>query len=114
MRIRMTEVLCNKLYECGVISSRNGLADVDKEMSITAFCKRRLPLLLVNLKFSDHLDNAVTLVEHGHIRIGPEVVSNAGLHVTREMEDHIGWARGSEVHRHVQRFTDSVDDFDAC
>jgi U3 small nucleolar ribonucleoprotein protein IMP3 len=64
------------------------------------------------MRFCETLTQAVTFIRQGHIRIGPDVVTNPALHVTRDMEDHITWAEGSKVKRQVQTFKENVDDFD--
>ena len=34
------------------------------------------------------MKQAVTYIEHGHLRIGPNIVKNPAFLVTRSMEDH--------------------------
>ena len=58
------------------------------------------------------VQDAAEKVEHGHVRIGPDLCKNPQLHVTREMEDHITWAEGSKIKRHVKDFKNEADDFD--
>mmetsp|Transcript_9802 Transcript_9802/g.17729 ORF Transcript_9802/g.17729 Transcript_9802/m.17729 type:complete len:184 (-) Transcript_9802:108-659(-) len=110
-RIKMTEILIDKLYSMGLISKQQGLEDVIK-LTATSFCQRRLPVVLVQLKFCENLKAAVKFVQQGHIRIGPDLCTNPALHVTRDMEDHITWAEGSKIKRHVKDFQEATDDFD--
>mmetsp|Transcript_90351 Transcript_90351/g.281268 ORF Transcript_90351/g.281268 Transcript_90351/m.281268 type:complete len:183 (-) Transcript_90351:27-575(-) len=110
-RIKMTEVLLAKLYSMSVIDNDQSLEDV-VELSCSKFCRRRLAVILTKNKFCQNINQAVTWVQQGHFRIGPDVCSNPAVHVTREMEDHINWAEGSKVKRHVKEFTDQADDFD--
>ena len=51
-------------------------------------------------------------IEQGQIRVGPDVVRNPALHVTRDMEDHITWADGSKILRHIHTANEDLDDFD--
>mmetsp|Transcript_117626 Transcript_117626/g.379665 ORF Transcript_117626/g.379665 Transcript_117626/m.379665 type:complete len:184 (-) Transcript_117626:97-648(-) len=110
-RIKMTEILLEKLYSMGLIKDKQSLQSII-DIPASAFCRRRLPVVLCRLKFCETLAQAATYVQQGHFRIGPDVVSNPALHVTRSMEDHITWAEGSAIKRHIKDFTDQVDDFE--
>ena len=52
------------------------------------------------------------LVEQGHVRVGPEVVTDPAYLVTRGMEDYLTWVDTSKVRRHVLQYNDKLDDFD--
>eukprot|EP00931_Biecheleriopsis_adriatica_P108311 TRINITY_DN82625_c0_g1_i1.p1 TRINITY_DN82625_c0_g1~~TRINITY_DN82625_c0_g1_i1.p1 ORF type:complete len:193 (+),score=55.42 TRINITY_DN82625_c0_g1_i1:30-581(+) len=110
-RIKMTEILLEKLYSLSLIDNQQSLEDC-VTLGASRFCRRRLPVVLVRMKFCENLTQAVTYIKQGEIRIGPEIVSNPALHVTREMEDHITWAEGSKMRRHVKEFSNEADDFD--
>eukprot|EP00933_Yihiella_yeosuensis_P072609 TRINITY_DN81049_c0_g1_i1.p1 TRINITY_DN81049_c0_g1~~TRINITY_DN81049_c0_g1_i1.p1 ORF type:complete len:184 (+),score=34.27 TRINITY_DN81049_c0_g1_i1:64-615(+) len=110
-RIKMTEVLLEKLYSLGLIQNTQSLEDC-VDIYASKFCKRRLPVVLVRMRYCQTLTQAITLIKQGEIRIGPDVVSNPAMHVTREMEDHITWAEGSKMRRAVKDFKNEVDDFD--
>ncbi|MBA0744660.1 hypothetical protein Gogos_007274, partial [Gossypium gossypioides] len=60
---------------------------------------RRLSTVLVHLKFAEHLKEAVTYIEQGHIRVGPETVTDPAFLVTRNMEDFITWVDTSKIRR---------------
>ncbi len=47
----------------GLISSKK-LSDCEK-ITVSSFCRRRLPVVLVRLKFAETLKEAVTFVEQG-------------------------------------------------
>ena len=68
-RVKTTELLIDKLYNMGLISTKKSLLQCEK-IPTSAFCRRRLPVVLVRLKFCENLKEAVTFVEQGHIRIG--------------------------------------------
>mmetsp|Transcript_78776 Transcript_78776/g.218975 ORF Transcript_78776/g.218975 Transcript_78776/m.218975 type:complete len:184 (+) Transcript_78776:72-623(+) len=110
-RMKMTQILLEKLYSMGLTQNTQSLEDC---VSLTAstFCRRRLPVVLCKMRFCENLTEAITYIKQGHFRIGPDIVSNPALHVTRDMEDHITWAEGSKVKRHIKEFNDEVDDFD--
>jgi len=55
---------------------------------------------------------AVTFVEQGQVRVGPNVVTDPAFLVTRDMEDFVTWVDSSKIRRTVQRYNDKLDDFD--
>ncbi|URD98024.1 U3 small nucleolar ribonucleoprotein [Musa troglodytarum] len=101
-----------KLYNMGVISTKKSLAKCDK-LSVSSFCRRRLATVLVYLKFSEHLREAVTYIEQGHVRVGPEVVTDPAFLMTRNMEDFVTWVDVSKIKRKVMEYTERLDDYDA-
>ncbi|KAK4800370.1 hypothetical protein SAY86_020857 [Trapa natans] len=111
-RIEMTDTLLEKLYNMGVIPTRKSLALCD-QLSVSSFCRRRLSTVLVRLKFAEHLKEAVTYIEQGHIRVGPETVTDPAYLVTRNMEDFITWVDTSKIKRKVLQYNDKLDDYDA-
>ncbi|KAG8495770.1 hypothetical protein CXB51_013483 [Gossypium anomalum] len=111
-RIEMTDLLLEKLYNMGVIPTRKSLALCDR-LSVSSFCRRRLSTVLVHLKFAEHLKEAVTYIEQGHIRVGPETVTDPAFLVTRNMEDFITWVDTSKIRRKVLEYNEKLDDYDA-
>ncbi|XP_031117709.1 U3 small nucleolar ribonucleoprotein protein IMP3 [Ipomoea triloba] len=111
-RIEMTDALLEKLYNMGVISERKSLALCDK-LSVSSFCRRRLSTILVRLKFAEHLKEAVTYIEQGHIRVGPDTITDPAFLVTRNMEDFITWVDTSKIRRKVLEYNEKLDDYDA-
>lgn len=79
---------------------------------ISILCRRRLATVLVRLKFAEHLKEAVTYIEQGHIRVGPETITDPAFHVTRNMEDFITWVDSSKIKRKVLQYNDKLDDYD--
>ncbi|KAI7735280.1 hypothetical protein M8C21_011926 [Ambrosia artemisiifolia] len=96
----------------GVIPSQKSLALCDR-LSVSSFCRRRLATVLVRLKFGEHLKEAVTYIEQGHIRVGPDTVTDPAFLVTRNMEDFITWVDTSKIKRKVMVYNDKLDDYDA-
>ncbi|KAJ9564079.1 hypothetical protein OSB04_000045 [Centaurea solstitialis] len=111
-RIEMTDALLEKLYNMGVIPCQKSLALCDR-LSVSSFCRRRLATLLVRLKFAEHLKEAVTYIEQGHIRVGPDTVTDPAFLVTRNMEDFVTWVDTSKIKRKVMVYNDKLDDYDA-
>ena len=58
------------------------------------------------------IKDAVSYVEQGHIRVGPNLVTDPCYLVTRNMEDFITWSDGSKIKRQVMEYNDGLDDFD--
>ena len=94
-RIASTEALLAKLYAMGLVPVGNSLAAVER-IAASAFCRRRLPVVMVRLKFAETMREAVAFVEQGHIRVGPEVVRDPAYLVTRTFEGAwslVAWVR---------------------
>ena len=68
--------------------------------------------MLVRLKFAETVKEAATLVEQGHIRIGPNVVTDPTYLVTRNLEDHVTWVDTSRIKRTIMKYNDKLDDYD--
>ena len=66
----------------------------------------------MKLTIDETMKQAVTYIEHGHLRVGPVVVKNPAFLVTRSMEDHITWVDSSKIKRTVDTYNDRLDDFD--
>ena len=52
-RIAKTEQLVNKLYEMGLVNSKQGLAACEKGATVSTFCRRRLPVVMQRLKMAE-------------------------------------------------------------
>lgn len=111
VRMQRTEDLLTKLYDMGVIPMKSGL-DACDSITVSAICRRRLPVIMMRLKFAENLTEAVALIEQGHLRIGPDVVKDPALLVTRNLEDFLTWVDTSKIKRKVAKFNDKIDDYD--
>ena len=107
----MHHPLCCRLYNMGVISTKKSLVQLEK-LSTASFCRRRLAVVAVRLKMAQTVREAVTYVEQGHIRVGPETVTDPAFLVTRTMEDFVTWADTSKIKRKVAKYNDKLDDYD--
>lgn len=110
-RIELTNQLLDKLYNMGVIPTKKSLVQLEK-LAVSAFCRRRLSVVLVRLKMSETLREACTLIEQGHVRVGPTSVTDPAFHVTRSMEDFVTWVDTSKIKRKVLQYNDQLDDYD--
>ncbi|RDD45437.1 U3 small nucleolar ribonucleoprotein IMP3 [Trichoplax sp. H2] len=110
-RVEASALLIEKLYNLGLIQSQKSLTLCEK-LTASTFCRRRLPVILVKLRMAPTVSMATTFIEHGHIRIGPEVVTDPALLVTRTMEDYVTWTDSSKIKKHLLRYQGELDDFD--
>lgn len=63
-RMQTTEQLLDKLYNLGLINSKQSIQICEK-LPVSAFCRRRLPIILQELKFAETNKEAVTFIEQG-------------------------------------------------
>jgi U3 small nucleolar ribonucleoprotein protein IMP3 len=110
-RVRATEQLLVKLFQMGVINTASSLAKAEA-LPASAFARRRLPVALVRLRMSETLKQAVTLIEQGQVRVGPETVTDPAFLVTRTMEDFVTWVDSSRTKRATAVYNDKLDDYD--
>lgn len=76
-RIELTEKLLDRLHDMGVITTKKSLVQLEK-LSTASFCRRRLPVVMVRAKMSETLKEAITFIEQGHVRIGPDTGAGVG------------------------------------
>ncbi|KAF9578737.1 Small subunit (SSU) processome component [Lunasporangiospora selenospora] len=110
-RQKQEELLMGKLYDMGIITANKLFSQTDK-VTVSAFCRRRLPIVMCRLKMAETVKEAVTFVEQGHIRVGPETVTDPAYLVTRNMEDYVTWVDTSKIKRKIMKYNDKLDDFD--
>lgn len=67
---------------------------------------------MVRNKMSENIKNATLLIEHGHVRVGPQVIKDPAFLVSRTLEDFVTWVDGSAIKKHVMEYNDERDDFD--
>lgn len=95
----------------GIITTKKSLVQLEK-LSTSALCRRRLAVVMVRLKMAETLREACTFIEQGHVRLGPETVTEPAFHVTRNMEDFVTWVDTSKIKRKVLKYNDQLDDYD--
>ena len=111
VRIGTTRLLLDKLYAKGLIPVATSLEACDK-LTVSAFCRRRLPVVMARIKMAETVKAATTLIQHGHVRIGPEVVRDPAFFVTRSQEDHLTWVDQSKIRRILKSYNDQLDDYE--
>ena len=94
----------------GLIPSNKNLAECEK-ITVSSFCRRRLPVVMVRLHMSETLKEAVTFIEQGHVRVGPEVITDPAFLVTRAFEDFVTWVDGSKIKATISKYHDKLDDY---
>lgn len=52
-------------------------------VTVDQICRRRLSFLMYKLNFAESVKLACIYISHGHVRIGPEVVTDPAYLVTR-------------------------------
>jgi len=111
-RSRTKGHILSKLYDMGVLNSQAKLSDIDNKLTVAAFCRRRLAVVMVTSKMAETVSAAVKFIEQGHIRVGPDNITDPAYLVTRHMEDFVTWVDTSRLKRTVMRYNDELDDFD--
>lgn len=92
----------------GIITSTAKFSDCNK-VTVSAFCRRRLPIVMCRLKMAETVKEAVTFVEQGHVRVGPETITDPAFLVTRNMEDFVTWVDTSKIKRKILKYNDKVE-----
>ena len=87
------------------------IEDIEK-VTVSAFLRRRLVVMLKLLKFVETLSEAETYIQQGHVAVGKEIIRDPDYLVSRKMEDHISWDDKSKIKRKVQQFKEEADDYD--
>jgi len=108
----MEAALLNKLYDMGVLNAASKLSDVDNKLTVSAFCRRRLAVVVCASHMAETVSAAVKFIEQGHIRVGPDTITDPAFLVTRHLEDFVTWVDTSKLKRTVMRYNDELDDFD--
>ncbi|KAF8499301.1 putative IMP3-component of the U3 small nucleolar ribonucleoprotein [Gautieria morchelliformis] len=111
-RANMEAQLLSKLYDMGVLSAAAKLSDVDNKLTVAAFCRRRLAVVICMSKMAETVSAAVKFIEQGHVRVGPDTITDPAFLVTRHMEDFVTWVDTSKLKRTIMRYNDELDDFD--
>ena len=60
-RVKTTQELLEKLYNMGLIQEKRNLKSVNR-LTVSSFCRRRLPVIMVRLNMADNLKEAISLV----------------------------------------------------
>lgn len=112
-RRRVELLLLEKCAHAGLVDARaTQLSAVEHGATVSAFCRRRLPIVMCRLKMCQQVQQAVAYVEQGHVRVGPDVVTDPAYLVSRSLEDFVTWVDASKIRRTIATYNDKVDDYD--
>ena len=67
----------------GILANKGKMSEVETKVTVSAFCRRRLSVIMTKLRMAENVKAAVTLIEQGHVRVGPEVITDPAYLVTR-------------------------------
>ncbi|KAK0336684.1 U3 small nucleolar ribonucleoprotein imp3 [Friedmanniomyces endolithicus] len=115
-RRKHEDLLLEKLHDMGLLGvggeGKGKLSDVERKITVSAFCRRRLGVVMTRLRMSETVSAANKFVEQGHVRVGTEVVTDTAFLVNRNMEDFVTWVDSSKIKRNIMKYRDKLDDFD--
>ncbi|PNS16096.1 hypothetical protein CAC42_4497 [Sphaceloma murrayae] len=115
-RRKQEDLLMEKLWDIGILGTGGGgkgkLSDVENKVTVSAFCRRRLGVVMTRLRMAETVSAANKFIEQGHVRVGTEVVTDPAFLVTRTMEDFTTWVDSSKIKRNILKYRDKLDDFD--
>ena len=112
VRIKYEKLMLEKLYDMGILSSTTKLSEVERKIGVSRLARRRLGVVMTRLGMADNVTAAIKFIEQGHVRVGPEVVTDGAYLVTRNMEDFVTWVDSSKVKRNILKYREKLDDFD--
>ena len=111
IRKQVAIMLLEKLYTMGIIANKSSLTSAE-HIAVSAFCRRRLAVVMLRVKMAQTLKEAITFIEQGHVRVGPHVVTDPSFLVTRTFEDYVTWVDSSKIKRTIMQYNDKLDDYD--
>ncbi|GME77844.1 unnamed protein product [Ambrosiozyma monospora] len=110
-RIKHEQLLLEKLYAIGILPTKSKVSDLENKITVSSFCRRRIGVVMCRLKMAETVKDAVTFVEQGHVRVGPNLITDPAYLVTRNMEDYLTWVDGSKIKQNVLKYKNKIDDF---
>lgn len=111
-RTKHERLLLAKAYDMGLLSQAEKPSDIMEKLNVSAIARRRLPVVLVRLKMADTVSQATEYVQGGHVRVGPDTVTDPAYLVTRNRQDFVTWVDTSHVRRMIAKYNNELDDFD--
>ncbi|KAL2111052.1 hypothetical protein VUR80DRAFT_360 [Thermomyces stellatus] len=111
-RRKHEDLLLAKLHDMGVLSTTSKLSAVEHGVTVSAFARRRLPVVMTRLRMAETVQAATKLIEQGHVRVGTDTVTDPAYLVTRGMEDFVTWTVGSKIKKTIMKYRDELDDFE--
>ncbi|KAH3679231.1 hypothetical protein WICPIJ_008665 [Wickerhamomyces pijperi] len=112
VRIKHEQLLLEKLYNMGILATKSKISDLENKVTVSALCRRRIAVVMCRLKMAENMKDAVTFVEQGQVRVGPNVITDPAYLVTRNLEDYLTWVDSSKIKRNLLKYKNKIDDFD--
>ncbi|KAK9461870.1 uncharacterized protein V1516DRAFT_673199 [Lipomyces oligophaga] len=112
VRIKHERELLAKLQALAILPPGAPISSLENHVSVSALCRRRIGVVMCRLRMAENLTAAVKLVEQGHVRVGPEVITDPAYLVTRSREDYLTWVDSSKIKRTIMSYRNELDDFD--
>ena len=112
VRAELTINLLDKLWDMGIISDKNSLAHL-RSVSAASIARRRLAVIMhARLKMAESVSLATRLIQQGHVRVGPECITNEAFLVSRVAEQWVTWSLTSKFRAKIADYQGQRDDFD--
>lgn len=112
VRLKIEKLLLDKLHDMGVLGLGSRLSEAENKITVSAFARRRLPIVMTRLHMAQTVKAATTFIESGQVRVGVETVTDPAFIVTRRLEDYVTWTAGSKIKRTILKYRDKCDDFE--
>ena len=64
------------------------------------------------LRMAETIKDGVKFIEQGHVRVGPNLITDPAYLVTRNMEDYVTWTDNSKIKKNVLKYRNQIDDFE--
>ncbi|KAI9738805.1 MAG: Small subunit (SSU) processome component [Cirrosporium novae-zelandiae] len=122
VRAKFETLMLDKLWDMGLLGRAGGeeggeggkakLSEVERKLGVSAFARRRLGVVMTRIGMVQTVQTAIKFIEQGHVRVGPEVVTDPAFLVTRNMEDFVTWVDSSKIKRNILKYRDNLDDFE--
>lgn len=113
VRIDHEQKLIEKLDSMGIfpVGKKPKVSDLEHQITVSNFCRRRIPVVMWRLKMAPTIRDATMFVEQGHVRVGPQIITDPAFLVTRKMEDYLTWVDESKIKRNIAKYRQELDDF---
>lgn len=79
VRRKHEELLLEKLHAMGILAQKTKMSDVENKVTVTAFCRRRLPIIMTRLKMCENVP-AVCIMFSLRVALGPDHSASARKH----------------------------------
>jgi U3 small nucleolar ribonucleoprotein protein IMP3 len=127
-RRKHEDLMLEKLFDMGILGTGGGgrgkLSDVEHKVTVSAFARRRLPVIMTRLRMSDHIQalsramyawEPTSLPTLPILSLGRQCQPLACMQwliMARNMEDFVTWVDSSKIKRNIMKYRDKLDDFE--